>query len=202
MPPLDDTTTTDDPSTWAPWTHRPVCINSTVLVAAPGADDGERIPRVPEATRVGARRFCVYTNAHLGDGGLSVITTPEQAADSLHLFEDPNLPAALYSASNGGGGGGTQRYEVVDMPEKGGKGVLATRAIRRFEPIILESAPCWQIRNSPMRWRGRPGIGFCTRLWIGCPRTRRGRSGSWRGAVLLRGTRSRMCCGRMRSRES
>ncbi|EJT71440.1 hypothetical protein GGTG_10698 [Gaeumannomyces tritici R3-111a-1] len=139
-PPLDDTTATDDPSTWAPWTHRPVCINSTKLevIHHDAGGDNERNAGVPEAARADdTRRFCVYTNVHLGDGGLSIITTPEQAADSLHLFEDPNLPAALYSAANDGGG--AQRYKVVDIPEKGGKGVVATRAIRRFEPIILES---------------------------------------------------------------
>ncbi|KAL8310193.1 hypothetical protein RB597_010151 [Gaeumannomyces tritici] len=139
-PPLDDTTATDDPSTWAPWTHRPVCINSTKLdvIHHDAGGDNERNAGVPEAARADdTRRFCVYTNVHLGDGGLSIITTPEQAADSLHLFEDPNLPAALYSAANDGGG--ARRYKVVDIPEKGGKGVVATRAIRRFEPIILES---------------------------------------------------------------
>ncbi|TLD33550.1 hypothetical protein PspLS_01079 [Pyricularia sp. CBS 133598] len=132
--PTDDTSG-PHPSQWAPWTHRPLCIDGAAPKTQPsGSGDS------PNGTTASSPRtkFCVYTNEHAGDGGMSIITTPEHAASSLHLLENPNLrlpgsSSRLHNAST------SPAYEVVDVPGKG-KGVLATRRIRRFEPFMLERA--------------------------------------------------------------
>ncbi|KLU85190.1 hypothetical protein MAPG_04220 [Magnaporthiopsis poae ATCC 64411] len=137
--PVDDVTATEDPASWAPWTHRPACLNSTILI--PRGAGGERLPGIPEPAGAAPVKFCVYTHAHMGEIGLSIITTPEHAASSLHLLERPNLPhlsrASKTAATNAAPD--QPSYEVVDLPGKG-KGVLATRKIRRFETIMLEPA--------------------------------------------------------------
>ncbi|KAL8366982.1 hypothetical protein RB599_011070 [Gaeumannomyces hyphopodioides] len=141
--PVDDVTATEDPASWAPWTHRPVCLNATTMT--PRGAGGERLPGIPEPDDSAPVKYCVYTNAHAGEIGLSVISTPEHAASGLHVLEKPNLPhlsrGRRLSDTNATPGSPPllPPYEVVDLPGKG-KGVLATRRIRRFETILLEPA--------------------------------------------------------------
>ncbi|KAI6335226.1 hypothetical protein MCOR29_000382 [Pyricularia oryzae] len=127
------------PSQWAPWTHKPLCVEGAAPKTQPsgGSDDGPSGTTAPPPWT----KFCVYTNAHAGDGGMSIITTPEHAASSLHLLEDPSLhlPSSSSSSSRLHNASTTPAYKVVDVPGKG-KGVLATRRIRRFEPFMLERA--------------------------------------------------------------
>lgn len=128
-------------SQWAPWTHKPLCVEGAAPKTQPsgGSDDGPSGTTAPPPRT----KFCVYTNAHAGDGGMSIITTPEHAASSLHLVEDPSLhlPSSRSSSSSSRlhNASTTPAYKVVDVPGKG-KGVLATRRIRRFEPFMLERA--------------------------------------------------------------
>lgn len=137
--PADDVTATEDPASWAPWTHRPVCLNSTILT--PRGAGGERLPGIPEPADAAPVKYCVYTHAHMGEIGLSIITTPEHAASSLHLLERPNLPhlSRRSRAAATNADPNPPPYEVADLPGKG-KGVRATRKIRRFETILLEPA--------------------------------------------------------------
>ncbi|KAK0624985.1 RmlC-like cupin domain-containing protein [Bombardia bombarda] len=104
--------TSSDPSQWAPWTHKPHCI--------PAAD----IP------------WCIFTNAAVPNKhGISIITTPEIAADSLdllsHSFSLPfHAPEKLYK---------TRPYEVRDVPGKG-RGAVATQRIEKDRVILIDHA--------------------------------------------------------------
>ncbi len=125
-------------SRWTPWTHRPLCINGSVR--APGDDGGSGGAGV-------ARKFCVYTNSRHGIGGLSIITTPENAADNIDVLNEPVLPHIpgnkewQEKGGSAGTNGGTTSlpYEIVDLPGKG-KGVVATRPIAKYETIMTDYA--------------------------------------------------------------
>lgn len=117
---LDEHASTDDPASWAPWTHRPHCIEA--------ADEP----------------WCVFTNAAVGgaDGnGMSIITTPELAAGALGLL---TRPAALAEAAERYIPA-EQRldrpppYAVREVPGKG-QGAVATRPIPSDRVILIDTA--------------------------------------------------------------
>ncbi|KAK4238620.1 mannose-6-phosphate isomerase [Achaetomium macrosporum] len=108
------------PSAWHPWTHKPHCI--------PASDTP----------------WCVFTDAA---HGLSMITTPDEAAGALHpqthlFFGDDADDGALFSFSapekmkllkqRG------RPYEVRDIPGKG-KGAVATQRIGRGEVVLVDT---------------------------------------------------------------
>ncbi|KAI6360054.1 hypothetical protein MCOR25_006861 [Pyricularia grisea] len=133
--PADDTSGSH-PSQWAPWTHKPLCVYGAAPKTQPsGCGDGH--DGTTKASPPSRTKFCVYTNAHAGHGGMSLITTPEHAASSLHLLENPTL--RISSGNNLQNASSTSAYEVVDVSGKG-KGVIATRRIRRFEAFMVERA--------------------------------------------------------------
>jgi hypothetical protein len=109
---IDDTTTF---RTWAPWTHRPVCV---------------------VATSDGTTKYCVFTNANFGRYGVSLITTPEIAAGSVGVLEDSseNINITLQRGEGEG-----PPYEIRDIPGKG-KGVVATRLIPKFKTFMFDHA--------------------------------------------------------------
>jgi len=101
-------------ATWlsqgSPWTHPPEC----------------------EHSKDGTTQYCAYTNAGHGSRGWSIITTPETAADSVaFLSKMQNTSRARTSQE--------AAYKVVDIPGKG-KGLVATRAIKQYEEILLDYA--------------------------------------------------------------
>ncbi|KAK0610998.1 hypothetical protein B0T14DRAFT_441304 [Immersiella caudata] len=104
--PLVDDTTRPTPADYSPWTHAPICENST-------ADD--------------KKKYCVYTNSRHGHSGISLLTRPEIAADSVSIVDE-----YLNLRSNQ-----SVPYKIVDIPGKG-KGVVATRLIKRYEPIMMD----------------------------------------------------------------
>ncbi|KAI1849819.1 hypothetical protein JX266_004768 [Neoarthrinium moseri] len=132
--PLDDTTL-DLPSSYSPWTHPPACLTSLL-------DSSEK--------------YCIYTNDGQGSNGVSIITRPSLAAASAAVLLNEKLSdhfAAragrndshlhlLPSALPGSPSSSVPvelPYEIVNMPGKG-KGVLATRRIRKAEVLMLDHA--------------------------------------------------------------
>ncbi len=105
--PLDDDVK-PYPAYISPWTHVPECDYSADV---PG------------------KKFCVYTNARHGARGLSLLVTPETAADSANYLNKP-LNRPLFDPSS---------LEIVDIPGKG-KGVVARRRFKRYEQIMLDYA--------------------------------------------------------------
>ena len=105
------------------WTYPPRCV-------------AENRKGVPDAERA---RYCLYTNTFLGEYGLSLLARPEAAANVTSLLLDAYHSAFpnLRTVSNFND---EPSYKVVDMPDKGGKGVVATRHIKRTETFIVDHA--------------------------------------------------------------
>jgi len=99
--------------TQGPWTHQPLCAADT---ADPGPDS----------------KVCVFTDATRGLHGLSLITTPEQAARAAAV--SVCLPSAGKPAADKFE---PVPYEVIDIPGKG-KGAVAKRHIAAHESIIID----------------------------------------------------------------
>ncbi|KAK4162365.1 SET domain-containing protein 5 [Cladorrhinum sp. PSN259] len=73
--------------------------------------------------------YCLYSNSHQNHLGFSLITTPEVAAEAVSILNSA-LPANQVSDPS---------YKVVDIPGKG-KGVVATRKIKKHEEIMVDYA--------------------------------------------------------------
>ncbi|KAK3348998.1 hypothetical protein B0T25DRAFT_609423 [Lasiosphaeria hispida] len=112
---LDDTAG-PDPSIWAPWTHKPFCV------------EAHETP------------WCVYTNAAVprANGkrrGISIVTTPALAADVLDLTRHPL--GAAFDAIPPEKKFDALPYEVRDVPGKG-KGAVATRKIEKGRVVLID----------------------------------------------------------------
>ncbi|KAI0178494.1 SET domain-containing protein [Hypoxylon sp. FL1284] len=102
------------PVAWSPWTHAPECVHA---------------PRSP------GTKYCVFTNSQHGNGGVSIITTPEIASDSIEALDDSgdtHLRSVVKNSTE-------PAYRVADIPGKG-KGIIATRHIKRAEAIMADWA--------------------------------------------------------------
>ena len=146
-PPMDPIMVDDNspPEHWAPWTHRPFC----TVVPPPAAegepqeedwdvDDPEENKEVNDELKDGVK-YCTYTASYFGEYGVSVVARPvtgpyiavllKEAYDSSfpnpETVQNMNLESAI---------------EIVDMPEKGGKGVIATRLIKAKETFLVDFA--------------------------------------------------------------
>ncbi|KAK0712909.1 hypothetical protein B0T26DRAFT_648852 [Lasiosphaeria miniovina] len=107
------------PLSWSPWTHRPDCIYG----------------------RSGAgTKYCAFSNSRHGARGVSIVTTPETAADVLGMLDQhvgTTEPLADNSSTTG-----RQRqaaFRIVDVPGKG-KGVVAARRIAQHDEVMLDYA--------------------------------------------------------------
>ncbi len=133
-------TVVDDGSprdTSAPWTHHPYC------ALTGGRDDAERrgddssTPGPPAGVQ--GTKFCVFTSSFFGNNGISVITRPEvasTAASSIYEAYNSDFPG-VETVQNLNL---EPAYAVVDMPDKGGKGVVATRPISSTETVLVDYA--------------------------------------------------------------
>jgi hypothetical protein len=120
--PVDDTTGLRN----SPWTYEPYCVNI-----------GSSSP---------AGKLCVYSaSTYNNNHGLSVITTPEIAASLVDAVENhilawnerKHLLAGLGTSSAHNDDENLEvPYEVRDVPGKG-KGVVATRLIKKTETIMV-----------------------------------------------------------------
>ncbi|CRK14317.1 hypothetical protein BN1723_016170 [Verticillium longisporum] len=114
-----DDTAGPRPESWAPWTHRPSCVEA--------AND----PKV---------KFCTYTDAGHGPHGFSLITTPEIAAANIDTLQDPSVSSVgAPNLEHWQKLEDDPPYEVVDLPGKG-KGVVATRLIKKYDVFMSDSA--------------------------------------------------------------
>ncbi|KAI8953046.1 hypothetical protein F4801DRAFT_598426 [Xylaria longipes] len=109
-PPIDESIGSH-PVDWSPWTHRPDCV------------EAEKDPNV---------KYCVYSNSQHGDQGISLITKPKTAADSVGMLNE-EFPGGHSLNTT------TPSYAIVDIPPKG-KGVVATRKISRAEALMTDWA--------------------------------------------------------------
>ena len=156
---IDEETVGPEPVDWSPWTHPPVCITAS---ASAGVASSNKKGSSNSRNATAPDKYCVYTNSAHGHRGVSLITTPETAASVVELLDDFNTefmrPLAvstdndvhgsgrrMNSSSSGttddGSDEGDDRpYKVVEMPEKGGKGMVATRKIRRAEVVMVDFA--------------------------------------------------------------
>ena len=119
-----DSHITGDPRAWHPWTHKPYCIGAA------------------------EEPWCVFTSAASPrPHGLSVITTPDQAAAALsplaHALDAPFFaPHRLChgaSSSSLSPSSSSRPYEVRDVPGKG-KGAIATRRLERGCALLVDPA--------------------------------------------------------------
>ncbi|KAI5856722.1 SET domain-containing protein [Durotheca rogersii] len=125
--PIDDRTTYG-PIDWSPWTYPPMCLQT------------DESP---------ATKYCVLTNPRFGTQGISIITTPETAANCIDMLNgvdhSPLSNASCEAASR-----------IVDIPGKG-KGVVATRNIGRAEVIMADWASLLVDLDFPTRVRRTRG---------------------------------------------
>ena len=132
------------PEHWVPWTHQPHC-----EVVPPPAQDEEQEDywdvNDPEENKVihdelkDGVKYCTYTASYFGEFGISIVARPiagpyiavllKRAYDSSfpspETVQNMNLEPA---------------FKIVDMPEKGGKGVVATRLIKARETFLVDYA--------------------------------------------------------------
>ena len=115
-----------------PLTLKPVALD----IACPLPVDDSAVHSSPwthppecEHTTDGTVKYCAYTNANHGPRGWSIITTPETAANSASFLAQQLNASTLRNAP----------YKMVDIPGKG-KGLVATRPIKRHEEILVEHA--------------------------------------------------------------
>lgn len=117
---------------WAPWTHRPVCTEA----------------RRDKRGRARQQQYCVFTDATFRGGrGLSVIAAPHGAAAMADTLDDSGVPPRLRDHPSTPLRGDTARehgttaegnaFAVQDMPGRG-RGVVATRRIRRGELVFVD----------------------------------------------------------------
>jgi hypothetical protein len=117
--PIDDKTA-EETGNWAPWSHRPYCVT-------------------PANWPKYSPRLCVFTAANFrGQNGLSLLATPELAAsiadsmdDSLIPPDQRDHPASPLSPSP------DLAYTVEELPGRG-KGIVASRKIRKWETVLLD----------------------------------------------------------------
>lgn len=122
-----DDVTAHETGSWAPWSFHPTC-------AYP----------VDESSS----KYCLFTyHGFRGNASISIITTPEIAADAVALLKDPdpgwytwNEPIA--PAENG------EPYELRELPGRG-IGAIATRKIQRGEVILSEPAAVISMMSPP-----------------------------------------------------
>ena len=126
--PLDDTTG-DTPSHWKPWSVRPICAYPFVNTEP---------------------KYCIFTyHGFRGDRSISLITSPDVAAEAAPLLEDRNPQWYKTSPSVPPlDGDFTPPYSVEEVPGRG-KGIIATRDIRKGEVVITE--PATMISMTPPR---------------------------------------------------
>ncbi|KAK4213122.1 hypothetical protein QBC37DRAFT_388231 [Rhypophila decipiens] len=124
--PIDDTTAQEDnPLSYSPWSHVPTCVLAD--------------PKLSARKNVPTRKYCVFTNSHHEARGVSIITTPETAASVIALLDEKtNSTAAIMSRSKELAF--DPPWKIMEMPNKGGLGVIATRKIKRYEEIMIDHA--------------------------------------------------------------
>jgi hypothetical protein len=84
------------------------------------------------------RKYCVYTSNLTGSTGISFIMSPASAAAALPLLSSDN-PLDNFLTRSQANLSTSPPYKVVDFERKG-KGLIATRAIAKFETVMVDQA--------------------------------------------------------------
>lgn len=136
---------------WSPWTHAPVCLNTT---------------RGPDS------KYCVFTNSRHGIGGISIVTTPQAAAANVDILNERLKPAPRPRSGKGDndtaaadastGADDAPPYRIVPIPGKG-VGVVATRRIAKHEAIMTDYAVLVVSMGFPIAVRRVAGYGLLRR---------------------------------------
>jgi len=117
-PPVIDDKTPGGPDGRGPWASQPTCINTT---------DGRR------------PKLCVYLRGNFrgGPGSISVVTTPETAAETAHLFEDQDRAWLRHAMGYELRAAEPPPCVVREVAGKG-RGVVARRDIGAGEIVMVE----------------------------------------------------------------
>lgn len=143
--PLPMTTAPSNPLALSPWTHPPLCVS-----AAPGKQlkDPHLKTGWVDTRSNKTDQYCVYTNARHGLGGLSIITTPEAAAQITAVVNEmpldplawePSVAESFNLTDSTRGKRERQPFKIGPIEGKG-LGVVATRFIPRMTPIATDYA--------------------------------------------------------------
>ena len=125
--PVDDVSAAETGS-WAPWSVRPTCAHP--------ADES-------------SSKYCLFTYGGFhGGADISIITTPEIAAEATALLEHPDPRWDGWNAPVPPADGEGEPYELREIPGKG-IGVVAARRIRRGEVVISDTAAVISMLNPP-----------------------------------------------------
>ena len=117
---------------WYPWAYEPRC-------EVENTQGMRKEDRKRNDQRSNRAKYCLYTNTFFGEYGISVLSRPQAASNiadilldayessfpSLETVQNLNLDPA---------------FQVVDMPDKGGKGIVATRQINMRETFMIDYA--------------------------------------------------------------
>jgi len=139
---LDDEAVTES---WEPWAYPPYCVGDgrvdrTHRAQQDDLDDLADVEETSDEAQEGEEiKYCLYTSTFFGNHGISILARPEAAAEaaetvwSTYHSSFPDRTTVQYLNPE-------PACEVVDMPDKGGKGVVARRRIRRKETFLVDYA--------------------------------------------------------------
>src|SRR3569833_82315 len=153
--PIDESASTES---WTPWTHRPFCVSLGDELDDPGHgqttnaeqdEDGLEDDTREEATEGPPLiKWCTFTSSYSGNQDNSKMARPEAGANVASLLREiynsdfPSRQTVKFLNLE-------PAFTVVDIPEKGGKGLVATRHISSLEtflvdyPSIIADASIW-----------------------------------------------------------
>ncbi|KAI1392475.1 SET domain-containing protein [Hypoxylon trugodes] len=127
---VDDETAFERRS-WHPWTFPPVCME-------------------PEEER--SSKLCAFTYVNFrGEGGVSLVTTPEVAASGVGILGDPDPRWEQWARGYPLVVSDPPPYEVRDLGDRG-MGVIANRTIRKDEVVMLRYPVVVRIMD-PRPWK-------------------------------------------------
>ncbi|CAK7236076.1 hypothetical protein SCUCBS95973_009482 [Sporothrix curviconia] len=134
---------------YAPWSYKPFCIRAPMnaTVREPGyegavAKEGEDEDAVPRVNAAG-RKYCVYTARTFRGRGLSVISTPQMAANLVASLDDtrvlPRLrdhPASSMAKRDAARAAG-RPYTIKNVQQGHGKGLVARRRVPKWGEVLI-----------------------------------------------------------------
>lgn len=116
---------------FAPWSYPPVCIRAPLNATT---DKGEAI---------GGRKYCVYTALTFRGRGLSVISTPQMAANLVASLDDSRVkprmrdnPASTMARKDAERDAG-RPYVIKNVAYGHGKGLVARRRVPKWGEALI-----------------------------------------------------------------
>ncbi|KAL1893333.1 hypothetical protein Sste5346_006511 [Sporothrix stenoceras] len=128
----------DISSNFAPWSYPPYCIHAPMnaTVTDPNGGEGAKLS-------AGRRKYCVYTSLTFRGRGLSVISTPQGAANLVASLDDtrvlPRLrdhPASTMAKRDARRDAG-RPYVIKNVAQGHGKGLVARRRVPKWGEALI-----------------------------------------------------------------